>query len=109
MYKFALKWYNFNHSFDELFDYGVNAGLFYPVDEDIWKIWYNYFKDIDCWEEAYRYINPDGYSLEVSYDHATAIERRRELHIALYYNARKEFKLLRSCEKRLTQLENKKS
>lgn len=107
MYKYALKWYDFKHSFDELFEYGVDAGIFYPVDRDIWKIWYDYFKDVSGWAEAYRYMHPDGFSWESSHYRADAIERRRELHIAFYYNAKKEFKRLRSCEKRLTQAENK--
>lgn len=107
MYDYKLKWYNFKHSFDELFEYGVDAGLFYPVDRDIWKIWYDYFHVVCCWQEAYVYAYPNGYPDETNLFRTTAIERRRKLHIAHYYNAKKEFKLLRSCEKRLTQAENK--
>lgn len=104
MHKCALKWYNFEHDFDEIFVYGVNEGWFYQVDRDIWKIWWDYFKDVCCWEEAKQYIHPDN---SKPY-YIPAIGRRRDLHIARYYNARKEFKLLRGCEKRLTQAENKK-
>lgn len=105
MYKFVLKWYDFKHSFDELFEYGVNDGTFYPVDRDIWKIWYDYFKDVHIWEEAQQYVHPNK---ENNWSNR-ALERRDKLHIAHWYNARSELKALRHCEKRLTEMENKKS
>ena len=107
MYKYALKWYNFEHEFNEIFEYGVKAGWFYPVDEAIWKIWYDYFKVAECWEDAYRLINPAQYKLEVSYFRSEVLERRREHHIRIDYNARHEFKMLRKCEKRLTENKRK--
>lgn len=103
MYKYVLKWYDFEHDFDEVFKYGVDAGWFYPVDRDIWKIWWDYFRDVCCWEEAQQFIHPD----KSKPYFVRAFGRRYELHINRDYNARREFKLLRSCEKRLTELNNK--